>query len=130
MKFKPINKLNPADFRITKNSKVCKKVYFATEADADYYIKKLAKTSKRDTKPVRAYLCEKCNCWHLTSWAEVDIDKAFQDIDAEVEYSIETLNNWIIANQLALDLFMNMYDNMVIELNNTKLELAKLKSKK
>lgn len=45
----------------------CSKVYFADEKNALLYIEKLHKTSVRDKKPVRAYLCEKCLCWHLTS---------------------------------------------------------------
>lgn len=47
--------------------KKCKKVYFANEKSAEYYIDKLNKTSSRKVKPVRAYLCEKCLNWHLTS---------------------------------------------------------------
>jgi len=45
----------------------CKKVKFVNEASAEMYIKKLKGTSVRAKKPVRAYLCEKCLSWHLTS---------------------------------------------------------------
>lgn len=45
----------------------CTKVYFADEKNANDYIDKLQKTSIRKLKPVRAYLCEKCFNWHLTS---------------------------------------------------------------
>lgn len=45
----------------------CKKVSFIDEKFADEYITKLHKTSKRKLVPVRAYLCEKCLTWHLTS---------------------------------------------------------------
>ena len=45
----------------------CSKVYFVDEKFALQYIDKLKKTSCRERKPVRAYLCEKCLCWHLTS---------------------------------------------------------------
>jgi hypothetical protein len=45
----------------------CKKVYFRDEQYALEYISKLKKTSCRERKPVRAYLCEKCLNWHLTS---------------------------------------------------------------
>jgi predicted RNase H-like nuclease (RuvC/YqgF family) len=45
----------------------CRKVYFVDEKFALEYIDKLNKTSSREIKPVRAYLCEKCLCWHLTS---------------------------------------------------------------
>lgn len=45
----------------------CSKVYFEDEKNALFYIEKLKNTSERDIKPVRAYLCDKCLCWHLTS---------------------------------------------------------------
>ena len=45
----------------------CNKVYFLDEKQANFYIQKLNKTSSRDLKPVRAYLCECCLNWHLTS---------------------------------------------------------------
>lgn len=45
----------------------CKKVSFADEKFAQIYIDKLQKTSNRRLIPVRAYLCEKCLLWHLTS---------------------------------------------------------------
>jgi len=45
----------------------CTKVKFGTEADADFYIKKLDKTSNRRLKPVRSYLCPICCSWHMTS---------------------------------------------------------------
>ena len=45
----------------------CKKVSFINEKFANEYIDKLQKTSVRRIKPVRAYLCEKCTTWHLTS---------------------------------------------------------------
>lgn len=45
----------------------CKKVSFTDEKFANDYLKKLHKTSSREIKPVRAYLCEHCLCWHLTS---------------------------------------------------------------
>jgi len=45
----------------------CSKVYFSDERFAQEYINKLQRTSNRRIKPVRAYLCEKCLNWHLTS---------------------------------------------------------------
>jgi len=45
----------------------CKKVSFANEFFANAYIEKLQKTSARKLKPIRAYLCENCLNWHLTS---------------------------------------------------------------
>lgn len=45
----------------------CSKVKFATEVAAQIHIAKLKRTSNRDKIPKRAYLCEYCNTWHLTS---------------------------------------------------------------
>lgn len=45
----------------------CKKVSFANEDFAEAYLKKLQKTSIRDSVPQRAYLCTYCLNWHLTS---------------------------------------------------------------
>lgn len=45
----------------------CKKTHFADEKQAQFYIDKLKTTSNRSIKPIRAYLCEKCLNWHLTS---------------------------------------------------------------
>ena len=45
----------------------CKKTKFATEAFAEAAIKEMQKTSRRDKKPVRSYLCPDCKTWHLTS---------------------------------------------------------------
>jgi predicted nuclease with TOPRIM domain len=49
----------------------CRKVSFADEKAAINYINILQNTSKRKRKPVRAYLCEKCLTWHLTSKKEI-----------------------------------------------------------
>lgn len=45
----------------------CSKVKFATEVAAQLHIAKLKRTSNRNKIPKRAYLCEHCNGWHLTS---------------------------------------------------------------
>lgn len=52
----------------------CKKVSFSDEKQANFYIDKLNKTSVRIDKPVRAYLCHHCMCWHLTSRTKVELD--------------------------------------------------------
>ena len=52
----------------------CKKVKFADESTADFYLKKLKHTSHRKVKPVRSYLCPDCLSWHLTSRTEKDYD--------------------------------------------------------
>jgi len=52
--------------------KKCTKVSFIDENYANQYISKLNKTSKRKLKPVRAYLCENCLAWHLSSIEEIN----------------------------------------------------------
>ena len=69
--------------KITENGKYCKKVSFATQEYADAYITKLQKTSQREKVPVASYLCTKCNCWHLTSWQQPDIDKLMREVNNE-----------------------------------------------
>lgn len=53
----------------------CTKTKFATEAQCDFYIKKLKDTSSRKVKPTRAYLCPHCTSWHLTSQTAKDVEK-------------------------------------------------------
>lgn len=84
----------------------CKKVSFATEADAIYYINKLKKTSSRKVLPARAYLCEECLNWHLTSIQHADISSILAEHERaiialkkkikEKEKTIECLNRAII----------------------------------
>ena len=45
----------------------CKKISFLNEAQAIFYIDKLRNTSTRTKVPTRAYLCQDCLNWHLTS---------------------------------------------------------------
>ena len=73
------------DFELKTDKKYCNKVSFATQEDADYYINKLQKTSTRDKVPINSYLCVKCNCWHLTSWEQVDLNKFTEDTNAELK---------------------------------------------
>lgn len=47
--------------------KQCDKVKYATKAFAEADIKKLKSNSIRDKIPIRAYLCYRCDAWHLTS---------------------------------------------------------------
>lgn len=48
----------------------CSKTYFADEKTAMEYVVRLQATSKRKVVPNRAYLCEKCLNWHITSLSE------------------------------------------------------------
>jgi catalase (peroxidase I) len=69
----------------------CFKASFANENFAEQFVQKLIKTSNRKVKPQRAYLCEKCFNWHLTSKPLVISD----DELTKQEYKIKKLNNKI-----------------------------------
>lgn len=74
---------------------VCKKVNFINEAFALTYIEKLHKTSVRRLIPVRAYLCEKCLAWHLTSiQSKENMDKVYLERQiANLKSKVEHLKN-------------------------------------
>ncbi len=49
---------------------VCKdsnKIIFPSEKDAKHEIRRIQNLEQENKKPVRAYECEKCGGWHLTS---------------------------------------------------------------
>ena len=84
--------------------KHCKKASFASEAVAVYYIDKLKRTSEREIKPVRAYLCPECFTWHLTSiknTTDFDISRQEKEIErlkkkcGNYQQEIKKLNNFI-----------------------------------
>lgn len=49
--------------------KTCHKTTFEKEKTAKARIAEIAASRGRHTKPIRAYHCERCGGWHLTSWA-------------------------------------------------------------
>lgn len=57
-----------------ENLEFCPKTYFINEKFANDYIAKLKNTSTRIKRPVRAYLCDKCLNWHLTSQTQHQFD--------------------------------------------------------
>lgn len=81
---------------------ICKKVAFADEEKALYYIEKLKKTSKRFVVPHRTYLCEKCFAWHLSSRPSKEDERAKKE---------------------------NQENQQIIELQNLKKENQKLKER-
>lgn len=58
---------------------VCQKFYFSSEEEAKKEIKRIAKLSQKNEKPKRAYECEKCSGWHLTS-------SGIKEFNKKVEY--------------------------------------------
>lgn len=83
-----------------KSTSDCSKTKFRDEKTALDFITKLNKTSARSVRPLRAYLCQRCNTWHLTS-QENDYDKLKNEIERlnkiikEKNNLITTLNNRI-----------------------------------
>ncbi len=75
----------------------CKKVGFATEAQALFYVDKLKNTSTRTIIPVGAYLCPICLVWHLTSKESIEsvIYKKYETRIKEKDLMIENLNKTI-----------------------------------
>ena len=55
---------------------VCAKTSYSTEHFALEHIAIIAKKSKRQESPKNAYLCKKCNTWHITKQETVENLKA------------------------------------------------------
>ena len=111
----------------------CTKVKFSNEKFAVDYIEKLAKTSIRDTKPLRAYLCPYCTAWHLTS-------RMSHELKQENEYKskILLLEDLLTKSQEETNVHRVRYKNLikmingVVAVSNDSLcaDLAKSKHKK
>lgn len=115
------------DFELKSNKKYCKKVSFATQADADYYIDKLQKTSTRDKVPINSYLCTKCNCWHLTSWEQVDLNKFVEDTNNELKEVFEEYYSAFNDFSKTTKFIFDELEKALIERNNATLENRILK---
>jgi len=77
----------------------CRKVRFSDENSALFTIKKINETASLKKKPTRAYLCSKCNSWHLTSKPDLYV---LQDENKKLKTEIEKLNKSIsdLNNQI------------------------------
>ena len=106
---------------IRADKEYCKKVAFGTKRDADLYIAKIKKESKRDKIPARSYLCYKCNTWHLTSWEAPDIE----NLICQINEDIDSLNADLEREYEKDTRFLSKALNEVIDLkrNMKKLEL-------
>lgn len=67
------------------DKKNCNKTSFIDQSNAEQYISKLQKTSKRKFAPVRSYLCEKCLNWHITSIEDNRISIVKKDLLKQIE---------------------------------------------
>lgn len=122
-----MKKQNFSKLKVISDGKYCKKVSFGTKKIADDYIDKLQKESTRDKVPVNSYLCTKCNCWHLTSWEQVDINKFVKDFNAKVDEFIDEYNDNFNADVKNLSEVANILEEALIERNNAMFENYKLK---
>ena len=114
--------------KIYLDKELCKKVYFGTKEEADRHIEKINKTSVRDKKPVRSYLCHKCHCWHLTSWDAPDILKIVEAINTEIE-SVNTFNEREYEkDNTTLNTIMNEHKDLLAEVKKLRLENYILKN--
>ena len=69
----------------------CKKTKFADQAAAMFYIAKLKATSCRDKIPQRAYLCEICLSWHITSIKLTPDQRRIQSLERKIKSLEEQL---------------------------------------
>jgi hypothetical protein len=49
------------------NDDKCKKTKYCSKVAAELDIAKIKRISTQEKIPQRAYRCNKCGCWHLTS---------------------------------------------------------------
>ncbi len=76
----------------------CKKVSFINETTANFYINKLQNTSTREKVPQRAYLCEICLNWHLTSKPDYENTNT-----AKYEQKINNLHKIIASKESKIE---------------------------
>jgi len=78
-------------------NKECMKVQYTSEQFALEDIKRIRKQSNRSRVPLRAYYCDKCNFWHLTSNADSSSEKiaTLQQKLLEAEKTIKELKQSI-----------------------------------
>ena len=90
----------------------CTKVKFSNEKFAVDYIEKLAKTSIRDTKPLRAYLCPYCSTWHLTSRINHELKQ-----ENEYKSKISALEELLVKSKKETETQRIRYKNLIKMIN-------------
>jgi predicted RNase H-like nuclease (RuvC/YqgF family) len=106
----------------------CIKASFKDEETAMKYIKKLQATSKRDRIPQRAYLCEKCSTWHLTSKPDYNKVETISKIE-KIEPGVDVFNKYeSTIKQLTLELLEKNaeIEAMIKQLNKMYKEINKM----
>lgn len=92
----------------------CGKASFINQKYADEYIKKLKETSVRYKRPKRAYLCEACLNWHLTSSPEEKDDSIPDKRDKYIESLKKQVESLIKKNKNQQETIKNYYNKVVI----------------
>jgi len=49
------------------NDESCDKIRYVSQGSANKDLKRIKRAKNRGVKPIRSYLCDLCNRWHLTS---------------------------------------------------------------
>ena len=93
----------------------CSKTHFADEKTALEYVDRLQKTSKRAVVPHRAYLCEKCLNWHITS-LPLKKEKSIKDALKKLEETLKGKNSRIKR----LERQVGRLEEMVADANRMK----------
>lgn len=116
--------------KVQSKTGVCKKVSFSDEQQAIYYIEKLRKTSKRPSIPQRAYLCEKCFNWHLTSKQEGKTYEFLLKENENLKKEIEEKKKLISECSIRIDAVQKSVNSKLSESNKIINQLEnKLKRK-
>lgn len=101
----------------------CYKASFINEKFAQEYLNKLKQTSVRLKKPKRAYLCEHCLNWHLTSSPEEKDDSVPDKRDKK----IEGLENQIKNLNMQISVLVSKNNNQKKQIQNYYNIIQKLK---
>ena len=75
----------------------CPKEFFISESDAKYRLKFIRSHSTRSEKiPIRAYECDRCGYWHLTSkqMRGKNFDEKVE-VENELEYEFQLKDKWL-----------------------------------
>lgn len=74
--------------------KKCDKTKYRTKQDAERHIKIIREKSKRKNIPLRAYFCDTCNAWNITSKPDFkEIADRKKELDNKIEELLTNLNS-------------------------------------
>ncbi len=109
-----------------------KKVTFGSEKDAEFYIHKLGKSSVRDTVPTRAYKCNKCGGYHLTS--KPNWNDKLSKLEEEVTH-LKSRNAFLerendLLKKGSMEKVMNINEQLQNSVNKSKAKIKALEKDK